>query len=120
MPRRPTRPQRSKTISATGVSGQKGVNLIERVVLDMESLWTPTGANEVGIDGYIELFDPATRKPLGLTLAAQSKVASALRKDSSPTFDFWCASADVEYWLAGNMPVILIVSNPASAEADSR
>jgi hypothetical protein len=99
------------------VSGQKGVNLIERVVLDMESLWTPTGANEVGIDGYIELFDPATRKPLGLTLAAQSKVASALGKDPSPTFDFWCAPADVEYWLAGNMPVILVVSNPASAEA---
>jgi len=43
------------------------VNLIERVVLDMESSWTPTGALEVGIEGYIELFDPATRKPLGLT-----------------------------------------------------
>lgn len=33
----------------------------------MESRWTPSGPNEVGIDGYIELFDPATRKPLGLT-----------------------------------------------------
>src|SRR5258708_19902298 len=63
MSRRRTRPQRSKTISATGVSGQKGVNLIERIVLDMESLWTPTGANEVVIDRYIELFDPTTRKP---------------------------------------------------------
>jgi hypothetical protein len=116
MSTRPRR-QRSKTLSGTGVTGQKGVNLIERVVLDMESIWTPTGALEVGIDGYIELFDPVTRKPLGLTLAAQSKVSSAIGKDSSPTFDFWCDPADVEYWLAGSMPVILVVSNPPSGEA---
>ena len=117
MARRPRRRHRPKTVSRTGVTGQKGVNLIERVVLDMESSWTPTGALEVGIDGYIELFDPAARKPLGLTLAAQSKVASAIGKDSSPTFDFWCEPADVEYWLAGSMPVILVVSNPPSDEA---
>lgn len=98
------------------MTGQKGINLIERIVLDMESHWTPSGANEVGIDGYIELFDAATRKPLGLTLAAQSKVVSALSADSSPTFDYWCDPADVEYWLAGSMPVILVVSSPGSAE----
>jgi hypothetical protein len=77
----------------------EGRQLIERIVLDMESLWTPTGANEVGIDGHIELFDLAARRPPGLTLAAQSKVASALGKTSSHTFDLWCAPADVEYWL---------------------
>jgi len=117
MARRLRRRHRPKTISGTAVTGQKGVNLIERVVLDMESSWTPTGALEVGIDGYIELFDPATRKPLGITLAVQSKVASAIGKDSSPTFDFWCEPADVEYWLAGSMPVILVVSHPPSDEA---
>jgi hypothetical protein len=120
MARRPRRPHRSKTISSTGVTGQTGVNLIERVVLDMQSSWTQTGALEVGVDGYIELFDPGNRKPLGLTLAAQSKVASAIGKDSSPTFDFWCDPADVEYWLVGSMPVILVVSNPPSDEAYCR
>jgi hypothetical protein len=89
------------------------VNLIEGIVLDMESRWTPSGPNEVGIDGYIELFD----KALGLTLAAQSKVATGVGADQKPTFDFWCAPADLEYWLAGNMPVILVVSDPASKEA---
>jgi hypothetical protein len=72
------------------VTGQKGINLIERIVLDMASRWTPSGPNEVGIDGYIELFDPVTRKPLGVTLAAQSKVVSAVGADSAPTFDY-CA-----------------------------
>ena len=108
---------RHKNISRTGVTGQKGVNLIERVVLDMESLWTPSGANEIGIDGYVELFDPATRTPLGLTLAAQSKVMSGIGTDAKPTFIFRCAPADVEYWLAGNMPVILVVSDPSAAAA---
>jgi hypothetical protein len=117
MATRRRRRARPKTISGTGVTGQKGINLIERVVLDMESRWTPSGPNEVGIDGYIELFDPATRKPLGLTLGAQSKVVSAVGADSVATFDYWCAPADVEYWLTGSMPVILVVSNPASSEA---
>jgi hypothetical protein len=106
-----------KTISGTGITGQKGVNLIEGIVLEMESRWTPSGPNEVGIDGYIELFDPATRKALGLNLAAQSKSATGVGADPKPTFDFWCAPADLEYWLAGNMPVILVVSDPASKEA---
>ena len=83
----------------------------------MESRWTPSGPNEVGIDGYIELFDPATRKPLGLTLAAQSKVVSGVGAEAKPTFDYRCAPADIEYWLVANMPVILVVSDPAAADA---
>lgn len=50
---------------------------------------------------------PASRNALGLNLAAQSKAASGVTADPRPTFDFWCTPADVEYWLAGNMPVIL-------------
>ncbi len=106
-----------KTISGTGLTGQKGVHVIEGVVLDMESRWTPSGPNEVGIDGYIELFDPASHKALGLNLAAQSKASTGITSDPRATFDFWCAPADIEYWLAGNMPMILVVSDPASKEA---
>lgn len=83
----------------------------------MGSRWTASGPNEVGIDGYIELFDPNSHEALGVTLAAQSKVHSPLATDSKPTFDFWCDPRDVEYWLNGNTPVILIVSNPARKEA---
>ena len=122
MPSRPNIPKsprrwRSKTISAQGVKGQQGINLIERVVLLMRSHWTPSGPNEIGIDGYIELFDPNSQLPLGLSLAVQSKVVSAIGSDSSPTFNYTCDSADLEYWLSGNMPVILVVSSPASDEA---
>ena len=74
------RKRRSKTISSQGLTGQRGVNLIERIVLEMGSRWTPSGPNEVGIDAYIELFDTNSRDPLGLTLAVQSKVVTAARQ----------------------------------------
>ncbi len=107
---------RPKTISAQGLAGQKGVNLIEGVLLKMGSRWTESGANEVGIDGYIELFDPGSRVSLGLTLAVQSKVVSSIR-DTAEEFRYTCDASDVEYWLKGNIPVILIVSDPETNQA---
>lgn len=100
-----------KTLSSTGQTGQQGVNFIEGVLLKMGSRWTPSGPNEVGIDGYIELFDPATRVSLGLNLAVQSKVVSSIR-DAAEEFRYNCDPSDLEYWLKGNIPVILIVSDP--------
>jgi hypothetical protein len=111
------RKRHPKTISTQGLTGQGGVNFIESIVLEMGSRWTPSGANEVGIDGYIELFDPNSHQALGLTLAVQSKVVSAIGNDSKPSVDYWCDANDLEYWLNGNTPVILVISNPASREA---
>ena len=110
------RKQHPKTISSQGLTGQRGVNFIERIVLEMESRWTPSGPNEVGIDGYIELFDPNSHLPLGLTVAVQSKVVTAAAGDPKPTLDYWCDANDIEYWLNGNTPVVLVVSSPTSNE----
>ena len=118
MTTRPTRRKiRPKTISTQGLTGQQGVNLIERVVLEMGSRWTPSGPNEVGIDGYIELFDPNSHEPVGITVAVQSKVVSAIADNSNSTFDYWCDASDLEYWLNGNTPVILVVSSVESNQA---
>ena len=113
---RKTRSRGPKTISAQGISGQRGVNLIEDVILRMGSRWTPSGANEVGVDGYIEFFDPATREALGLTVAVQSKVVGAL-SNAKERFDWWCDQSDLEYWLNGNTPLILVAAAPESREA---
>lgn len=107
---------RPKTISAQGIAGQKGINLIERILLKMGSRWTSSGPNEVGIDGYIELFDPISHLSLGLTLAVQSKVVSAIR-DAAEEFRYICNPGDLEYWLKSNIPVILIVSDPETEQA---
>jgi hypothetical protein len=83
----------------------------------MGSRWTPSGPNEIGIDGYIELFDPNSRRALGLTLAVQSKVVTAIGRATDKTFDYWCDANDLTYWLNGNTPVILIVSAGDANEA---
>jgi len=106
----------SKTISAAGIIGQRGINAIEPIALDSGSRWIPSDPNEIGIDGYIELFDPSSRRPLGLTLAVQNKVVSAIASDQAATFDYWCAPGDVSYWLEGNIPVVLIVSGGNAKE----
>jgi len=98
------------------VIGQKGINFIEHVVLGFGSRWTPNGPNEIGIDGFIELFDPNSHQSLGLNLAVQSKVVNSICKNPDPTFEYFCNPNDVEYWLTTNIPLILIVSCPDSQE----
>jgi hypothetical protein len=106
-----------KTLSSQGLLGQKGINFIERVVLEMGSRWTASGPNEVGIDGYIELFDPNSNAALAKTLAVQSKVVSEFANETEEAFDFWCSRRDLDYWLQGNMPIVLIISRPDLSEA---
>lgn len=97
--------------------GQEGINLIERIVLQMGSSWSPTGSLDVGIDGYIELFDPATNEALGKILAVQSRVLASFANETGEGFDYSCDERDLTYWLDGNMPVLLIVSRPERNEA---
>lgn len=80
-------------------------------------MWTPTGGIEVGIDGLIELFDRNSGEALGKTLAVQSKVKKDLANETEEGFDYYCDDRDLEYWLQGNMPVLLVVSRPENNEA---
>jgi len=51
-----------------------------------------------------------------LKLAVQSKVVSSIR-DAGDEFSYSCSASDLEYWLKGNIPVILIVSDPETSQA---
>jgi uncharacterized protein DUF4365 len=116
MPRKASK-QKHKTLSRQALLGQKGINLIEKLILRMGSRWSVAGPMEVGLDGYIELFDPSTGSPLGTTLAVQSKAVSVLEGDEGNSFQYRCERRDVDYWIQGNMPVVLIVSRPEGGEA---
>ena len=97
--------------------GQQGINLIEEIVLAMKSRWVPGGPGEVGIDGYIELFDPTTAEAVGRVLAVQSKAVTTFDGDTDKEFVYSCNTRDIEYWVQSNIPVILIVSRPATKES---
>lgn len=119
MARRTSKSKRSasKKLSRRVIRGQQGINLIEKIVLEMGSSWSPTGALDIGIDGHIELFDPSSQAPLGKVLAVQSRVVSHPANETIDGFDYYCDERDLDYWLQGNMPVILVISQPDRGQA---
>lgn len=104
----PKRVQPSKKIE------RQGIALIGKIVADMGHLWNEP-QNDFGIDGSIELVDPATEKATNRIVLVQSKATSVPFGDRP--IGFTCDEDDLRYWLHGNAPVVLIRSHPASGEA---
>ncbi len=116
--RRKHRAGQPKKILQQSLTGQEGVNLIERRVLQMGFLWYPTGGLEVGIDGHIEIRNSETGEVTNATLRVQSKATKdPLGADGSEYFDFVCDQRDIDYWMKGTAPVILVRSRPDTDEA---
>lgn len=108
----------TKKISKSQMIGQKGVNLIEKLVLDLGFTWHPTGTFDAGVDGFIEIRNPETGEMTNCVILAQSKASERnwVREDDAG-FEYACEQRDVDYWLQGNTPVILIVSRPSAGIA---
>jgi hypothetical protein len=109
-------PRPPKKISENDIVGELGINLIQKTCLDMGFLWHPTGL-EAGIDGYIEIrLDSG--KVTNSIVQVQSKATDRPFEAETPsTFEFRCSPKDLDYWLAGNAPVILVRSRPRTNEA---
>ncbi len=109
---------RGKVIAQTTITGQQGVNLVERVVMEMGFVWYPTGSVEAGIDGFIELRDKTSEQVMNTLIAVQSKAVSGEFQNETPSgLDFYCTERDLDYWMKGNVPVVLVVSRPKTNEA---
>lgn len=108
-----------KQVSQQAVIGQLGINLIERLVLRMGSVWTAGNAPlDVGIDGEIELVDPTTRVATNCVIRVQSKATSrSLPNETSEGFTWPVDERDLNYWMSGNAPVVLVVSQTVREEA---
>jgi hypothetical protein len=115
MKKRRTRLHREKSISQETLLGQKGMNMAERVILDMGFVWNPIHI-ESGIDALIEIRDPATGVTKNKIIQAQVKAVSHFAAESGDAFSFGCERAHVGYWLGGTARVILIVCRPDSEE----
>ena len=99
------------------IVGQQGINLIERIVLEMGCVWHPSHL-DAGIDGYIEIRNPGTGEMTNEIIQVQSKATEQeFESETTNSFEYHCAPRDLEYWLAGNAPVILVRSRPKTAEA---
>lgn len=108
----------AKKIHQNSIIGQLGINLIEKIVLDMGFVWYPSGMLEAGIDGIIEIRDPATGVVFNSIIQVQSKATQGnFKSETVDSFEYVCDARDLAYWLQGNAPVILVVSRPSTEEA---
>lgn len=107
-----------KKLHQNSITGAQGINLIQKIVLAMGFAWHPTGDLDTGIDGIIEIRNSETGETTNSIIQVQSKATKVpFQKETDTSFDYTCDPRDVDYWLKGNAPVILIVSRPVSEEA---
>ncbi len=106
-----------KKVTRSDLVGEKGVNLINKIVLDMGFLFFPRLGLDKGIDGYIEIADPTTGEAKNCLIYVQSKARTDFPNENNLGFDFYCDDSDIDYWMGGNAPVILVCSHPAADEA---
>jgi hypothetical protein len=106
-----------KTVTPQTLIGEAGITLIQQRALEMGYLFHPRRVDH-GIDGHLDLVDSRTGALLSLTLLVQSKARDAPFAGETETgFHYLCKPQDLDLWLAGNAPVLLIFSHPASGEA---
>jgi len=97
--------------------GQQGVNIIEKIVLQMGYVWNPTNL-DAGIDGTIEIRDSESGRATNFILQVQSKASKAgFKGEDEYKFDYYCNDNDLDYWMQGNCPVLLICVNVDKEEA---
>jgi hypothetical protein len=115
-PRRNHQSVVAKKITDRTILGDKGIALIHRRVLDMGFIWHPR-AMDAGIDGEIELRDAKSEAVLNRVILVQSKAQARFEGEDQRGFHFHCRARDRDYWLAANVPVILVCSTPDTDEA---
>ena len=105
-----------KKLTDQQLLGAQGTALIDQTVSRIGFVWRPTAQHDVGIDGEIEIRDTVSGQMTGRIIKVQSKAVSSFANETDDGFDFWPAERDIQYWLSHNVPVILIVSRPATNE----
>lgn len=107
-----------KQLSSQSIIGQQGINLVERIVLAMKYAWRPTPGFDVGIDGEIEICDPVTGAATNSIIKVQVKsTTQPFQAETLESFEFICDRRDLDYWLKGNAPVLLVVCRPGTDES---
>lgn len=106
-----------KQLTDSQLIGDGGVALISMLVHEMGHVWHDRRV-DAGIDGTIELRDPASGQMSNRHIFVQSKARDrAFSGEDDDKFWFLCEDADIDYWMASEVPVVLICSHPAERRA---
>lgn len=106
-----------KTVTRQTMIGEAGIALISARCLEMGFIFHPRRVDH-GIDGHIDLVAPATGALLNQVLLVQSKAQDRrFPFEDEHSFRYLCDQRDLDLWLSGNAPVILVLSHPKQGEA---
>lgn len=106
-----------KKIDASAHTGDAGIALIHQLVNKMGFIWHER-KTDAGIDGEIELRNPLTGEVANRFLLVQSKSsARPFPGETARSFHYLCKPADLAYWIAASVPVLLVCSHPQAGEA---
>jgi hypothetical protein len=106
-----------KKVSKSVQIGATGTALIGLRVSAMGHVWHERHI-DAGIDGMIELRDPATGEVSNRHLLVQSKAQDALfAGETDERFHYICDDRDLDYWMKATEPVLLICSHPKDEQA---
>lgn len=86
--------------------------------MELGHLWRPITVFDTGVDGEIELRNKETSEVLGTYIKVQVKAGdSYFKAETNDDFTFILDKDDYDYWMKGNVPVILVVCRPENSEA---
>lgn len=94
---------------------KNGLIYVMRVVNEMECIWRPTPNDDIGFDGEIELARDGSISGQILKVQVKSGPSYFVNRVGT-SFEFAAADSDVQYWIAANTPVILILFDPNKGE----
>lgn len=86
-----------------------GIAIVAEIVASMGHIWREKSVSDVGIDGEIELIDAATDRASARLLMVQVKTRSNVEQRSDGTVVFRCDVDDIDYWMSGPAPVLLVL-----------
>lgn len=102
----------SKFVSEQQILSERGVALVSARIHEMGFIWRASATSDAGIDGHVELRDPGSGAATNELVLVQVKSTKKPANETATTFDLRVEKRDLEYWLRGNVPVILIVAIP--------
>lgn len=106
-----------KRVSKSVQIGASGTALIGLRVSAMGHVWHERHI-DAGIDGMIELRDPATGEVSNSHLLVQSKAQDApFAGETDERFHYICDGRDLDYWMKASEPVLLVCSHPNDERA---